>query len=218
MDGGVTLFLLKKGAEAYLYIDDWFGFKVIRKVRVPKSFRVSILDEQLRRFRTVNEAKLLIESRRCGVPTPIVFDVDLLKTTIVMEFIEGELLRDLLPSLSKVERKSICRKIGEYIGLLHSNGIVHGDLTTSNMILLDGKVYFIDFGLGEFTREVEAMGVDLHLMLRALESTHYSLAEECFRSVVDGYSSVFNMAERVLRKVEEIRMRGRYISERRRKS
>lgn len=209
--------LLKKGAEAHLYIDEWFGFRVIRKIRVPKRFRVKILDDQLRRMRTVNEAKLLLEARLHGVPTPIVFDVDVARATIVMEFIDGKLLRDLLPILSELERRRICRRIGEYIGLLHSNGMVHGDLTTSNMIFLGDKIYFIDFGLGEFTREIEAMGVDLHLMFRALESTHYSIAGDCFRSVIDGYCSVFNMGERVLEKMREIRMRGRYVSERRRK-
>jgi len=103
------------------------------------------------------------------------------------------------------------------IGRLHKHGIIHGDLTTSNMILdRDGKIFFVDFGLGEKTSELEARGVDLHLMRRALESTHFRFAEECFNAVIEGYSKVLgdNVTKKVLDKIGEIERRGRYIAER----
>ena len=211
----MKLQLLKKGAEAYLYLDEWFGLKVVKKVRVVKSYRVGLLDEQLRKFRTAHEAKLLSSAKSFGVPTPVVFDVDVCKFTIVMEFIEGLLLKKLLPEVSDSERIRLCRLVGRNIGLLHSNGIFHGDLTTSNMIVQRDKIYFIDFGLGGFSKEIEYFGVDLHLLLRVLESSHHEIAEECFSAIVDGYSSVFDKADLVLKKVKEIRMRGRYVVERR---
>ena len=96
--------------------------------------------------------------------------------------------------------------------------MIHGDLTTSNMILNDeGKIFLVDFGLGEKKMEAEARGVDLHLMKRALQSIHYKFAEECFKNVIAGYSAIMGMEEarRVLAKIREIERRGRYVAERR---
>jgi TP53 regulating kinase-like protein len=95
--------------------------------------------------------------------------------------------------------------------------LVHGDLTTSNMILTGGgKIFLVDFGLGEKNVEVEARGVDLHLMKRALQSTHYQFAEDCFKHVLKGYASVLGVedAEKVFEKIREIERRGRYVDER----
>jgi TP53 regulating kinase-like protein len=108
--------------------------------------------------------------------------------------------------------------IGELVAKLHKQGIVHGDLTTSNMIQTpEGKLYFVDFGLGEKNSELEARGVDLHLLKRALQSTHYQYWEECFRNVECGYSSIVGaeLAEKVYEKIREIQRRGRYVEERR---
>jgi TP53 regulating kinase-like protein len=144
--------------------------------------------------------------------------VDVNEAAIIMEFIEGIQVKQLLNKATKSKREKICTKIGELIGKLHEKGIIHGDLTTSNMILNpDGKIYFVDFGLGEKTSELEAMGVDLHLMKRALQSTHFRFTEECFNAVINGYSKVLGnkTAKNVLDKVSEIERRGRYVAERR---
>jgi TP53 regulating kinase-like protein len=101
---------------------------------------------------------------------------------------------------------------------MHKHGLIHGDLTTSNMILdVEGKIFLVDFGLGEKNAELEARGVDLHLMKRALQSTHYQFAEECFEAVLKGYSAVLGAEEagKVLEKIVEIERRGRYVAERR---
>jgi len=103
------------------------------------------------------------------------------------------------------------------IGRLHNRGIIHGDLTTSNMILTsNGKVFFVDFGLGEQSEELEIRGVDLHLMKRALQSTHYKYAKECFDAVMEGYAETVGKepAKNVLEKIQEIERRGRYVAER----
>jgi TP53 regulating kinase-like protein len=133
-----------------------------------------------------------------------------------MEFVEGKQLKQVLPCVSRKEQQDLCRRIGVMIGKMHRHGVVHGDLTTSNMILTDeGKIFLVDFGLGEKTSELEARGVDLHLMKRALQSTHYHFAEDCFRNVLKGYASVLGVdSEKVFEKIREIERRGRYVDER----
>lgn len=209
--------LIKKGAEACLYLAEWHGRKVVLKKRLPKMYRVPLLDKRIRAYRTVHESQLMHEAKKAGVPTPTIFLVDVKNALIVMEYIEGRQLKQLLNEVSEEERRTLCFKVGELTGKLHRHGIVHGDLTTSNMIYRrDGKIFFVDFGLSEKTKELEAMGVDLHLMKRALQSTHYRFAEECFKSVIEGYSSVLNTetVKDVFEKVREIERRGRYIAER----
>ncbi|MHA1238199.1 MAG: Kae1-associated kinase Bud32 [Candidatus Odinarchaeia archaeon] len=208
--------LIAKGAEAYLYKEEWYGKTVIRKFRVAKAYRVPELDLKLRAYRTVHEAKMYNEARKAGVPTPIVYSVDIENTTLIYEYIDGKRIKDIIDNLPKDEMKEICIKIGRTIGDLHKSDIIHGDLTTSNMLLTnDGRIVFIDFGLSERTYEVEDKGVDLHLMRRALQSTHYRNAEKCFKWIIEGYASIVGEAAKViLKRVREIEKRGRYIAER----
>ncbi|MDH5794223.1 MAG: KEOPS complex kinase/ATPase Bud32, partial [Candidatus Bathyarchaeota archaeon] len=215
--GKIKPLLIKKGAEASLYLTDWHGRKVIMKKRLPKKYRPSKLDEHIRTYRTIHEPQLMHEAKKAGVPTPTIFLVDLKNATIIMEFIEGKQVKQLLSEVTKSERQSLCLKIGELIGRLHEYEIIHGDLTTSNMILdSEGKIFFVDFGLGEKTKELEARGVDLHLMKRALQSTHFRFTEECFDAVIRGYSKVLGAetVKNILDKIKEIERRGRYVAER----
>lgn len=210
--------LVKKGAEASLFLEDWQGRRVIMKRRLPKKYRLPEIDEKIRAYRTVHESQLLHHAKKAGVLTPTIFMVDLADSNIIMEFVEGKQVKQILDNLSSEERQSLSRHIGELIGRLHCNSIIHGDLTTSNMILTPrGKVVFVDFGLGEKTVELELRGVDLHLMKRAFQSTHFRYAEECFNAVLEGYAKVVGVevAKKVLLKIGEIEKRGRYISERR---
>jgi TP53 regulating kinase and related kinases len=210
--------LFKKGAEASLYLTDWHERKVIIKMRIPKKYRPPELDEQIRSYRTVHEPQLLHEAKAAGVPTPLIYMVNVPESSIIMEYIEGQQVKQLLNKVSKADRHDLCVKIGESIAQLHSHGLIHGDLTTSNMIQsTDGKIFFVDFGLGEKNTELEAQGVDMHLMKRALQSTHYQFWEECFQSVLCGYTSVLGIekAEKVYEKIREIERRGRYVEERR---
>jgi TP53 regulating kinase-like protein len=214
--GAMTL--LKKGAEASLFLADWHGRKAIVKSRLPKRYRPAELDEKIRGYRTAHEPQLMHEAKKAGVPTPTIFLVDMKGAAITMEFVEGKQVKQLLGSMAAEERRALCVRIGELIGRLHKHGVIHGDLTTSNMILSgEGKIFLVDFGLGEKNAEVEARGVDLHLMKRALQSTHYEKAEACFKAVLAGYSAVLGAedAGKVSEKIKEIERRGRYVSERR---
>ncbi|MFB3887890.1 MAG: Kae1-associated kinase Bud32 [Candidatus Bathyarchaeia archaeon] len=210
--------LLKKGAEASLFLADWHGRRVVVKARLPKRYRPAALDQTIRTYRTVHEPQLMHEAKLAGVPTPTIYVVDVAGASIVMGYVEGGQVKQLLNGMAEAERRALCERIGGLIARLHRHGVVHGDLTTSNMILAgDGRVFFVDFGLGEKTAEVEAQGVDLHLMKRALQSTHFEHADDCFSHVLKGYSAVLgvDVAERVLAKIREIEKRGRYVSERR---
>ncbi|ACJ16197.1 serine/threonine protein kinase [Thermococcus onnurineus NA1] len=211
--------LIKQGAEAKIYLAHfeelyfpWDNEKVIIKHRIPKRYRIKEIDEGLRKERTVREARVLHKAKEFGVNCPYVYEVDLRDMKIVMEFIEGERLKELLESVPVEERLNLCREIGRQVGKLHEAGIVHGDLTTSNMILRHGKVYLIDFGLADFDPTLEAQGVDLHLLKRAMESTHYTWFEKGFEEVLEGYAEVRGRekAEELKAKIEEIESRGRY--------
>ena len=209
--------LIRKGAEADLYLEDWYGLKIIRKVRKTKAYRLPSLDFEIRRGRTSHEAQIMHDAKLIGVPTPTIYLVDMGATTIFMEYIEGIRVKEALNDLSSSERESLCKVLGHLIGRLHRKGIIHGDLTTSNMIVSEnGKVSLIDFGLSEYSEELEKRGVDLLLMKRALQSTHYAYARECFNAVIDGYAREMGseVAREVVERVEEIEKRGRYAIER----
>jgi TP53 regulating kinase and related kinases len=216
-DAAMMHTLIKKGAEASLYLADWHGRRAIIKARLPKKYRPEQLDQTIRRYRTVHEPQLMHEAKRAGVPTPTIFKVDVENAAITMEYVEGLQVKQLIDALCDADREEICMWIGEEVGKLHGHGIVHGDLTTSNMILSgEGRIFLVDFGLGAKSVELEAQGVDLHLLRRALQSTHFQVADACFKNVLNGYASVVGADSTacVLEKVREIEKRGRYVTER----
>lgn len=215
--------LIKQGAEARIYLASFEELyfplgteKVIIKDRIPKRYRIKEIDEKLRKERTVREARILYRAKEFGVKVPHIYEVDLKDMRIVMEFIEGERLKEVLEKVPMEDRLKLCREIGRQLGKIHEAGIVHGDLTTSNMILKRGEIYFIDFGLAEFDPTLEAQGVDLHLLKRAMESTHYRWFDKGFEAVIQGYARVRGeeKAEALKEKIEEIESRGRYVRER----
>uniref|UniRef100_A0A7C3J437 non-specific serine/threonine protein kinase n=1 Tax=Candidatus Methanomethylicus mesodigestus TaxID=1867258 RepID=A0A7C3J437_9CREN len=204
--------LVKKGAEAELRRGEWLGFDVIFKKRVRKEYRNAALDSYIRGARTSLESRLLADARACMVPTPIVYFVDMEAFEIVMSYIPGEPLKKLIDGMDDARMRLAFREIGISVGRLHRGGIVHGDLTTSNIISAGRRLYLIDFGLGEHTTSTEARGVDIHLMRRALESSHHSRSKSAYDSFVEGYRlEMGEAAADVLRRVEEIRRRGRYV-------
>ncbi|MDR0373645.1 MAG: Kae1-associated serine/threonine protein kinase [Nitrososphaerota archaeon] len=210
--------LLKKGAEANLFLTQWHSREAVVKVRIPKRYRPPALDQQIRNYRTIHEPQLIHEAKAAGVPTPLIYFINVPESTIIMQYIKGQQVKTRLNELDKPNRHAICIQIGESTACLHRYGLIHGDLTTSNMIQdLSGRIYFIDFGLGEKNLELEAQGVDLHLLKRALQSTHFGFWEDCFASVMCGYTSIrgVKMAEKVYEKIRQIEKRGRYVEERR---
>jgi len=202
--------IIKRGAEAILYIDFFEGKKVLVKERIKKSYRIEELDRELRKERTRKEAKLLNEARKIGVLTPQIFFVDEENFRIYMEFIEGKVLKEFLNEMNREEIEKISQQIGESIARLHSFDIIHGDLTTSNMILREGKVYFIDFGLGFFSKRIEDKGVDLNLLREAISSTHFPLFNLIWENILIGYKRVCKDGEKIIKRADEIEKRARY--------
>lgn len=201
-----------RGAESKLFKKDWFSFPAVYKKRFRKSYRIPELDHYFRKQRTIFEARLLARAKNCGVRTPIIYEIDLAETLIVMELIQGKILKKLLPQLTSGARQELCKKIGENVGKLHNNGIIHGDLTTSNIIHPKdgGKIVFIDFGLGYFSDRLEDFGIDLYLLERAFRSTHAQFFEEVWPEVLAGYKSFAPYPKEIDAKLVEISSRGRY--------
>jgi len=137
--------LVKKGAEADIYVTSWNGQNSVLKIRKKKDYRVDSLDTRIRTLRTIREAKMISEAKSFGISTPLVYFVDEKKCEIYLQFIKGKLVRDL-PVKQIVKT---CKEIGKMAGTLHKNGIMHGDLTTSNFILSQRGLVILDFGLSQ---------------------------------------------------------------------
>ncbi|NYB27264.1 MAG: bifunctional N(6)-L-threonylcarbamoyladenine synthase/serine/threonine protein kinase [Methanobacteriaceae archaeon] len=201
--------MLEKGAEANIYPGEWMGRDVLLKERVSKSYRIEEIDHRLRKRRTKGEAKLLHLAKTCGVTTPLVYDIDKENKTITMEYIPGKPVKDVFNESEISQIKIICKKVGEKVARLHNCGMIHGDLTSSNLLLKDGEIVFIDFGLGKISDLVEDKGTDLLVFKKALTGIHYDIAEDCFQSILEGYQEADDYQE-ILEKIWEIEVRRRY--------
>ncbi|HZY70116.1 MAG TPA: KEOPS complex kinase/ATPase Bud32 [Thermoplasmata archaeon] len=204
-----------RGAEATLRKVDWWGFPAILKDRDSKAYRPKALDERLRRERTRTEVRLLVEARRLGVRTPIVYDVDLDKHRIILEELDGSTLRDLLEkhAADAAPLLPALRTFGAALGKLHAGGVAHGDLTSSNVVFpagLDGPCALLDFSMGTKSPGVEELGIDLHLVEEDLQALHPK-GRNLFRAFLEGYAAKNPSGEAAVRKrAREIRGRMRY--------
>ena len=198
---------LAHGAEALLTVENG----IVVKDRIKKSYRVPELDMHLRSERTRMEARLINEAARAGVSVPKVLEVDEKENKIIMEFIEGEQAKNVASSLSAGDLQNLAYNIGISVGKLHYAGLIHGDLTTSNMILKDGKLYLIDFGLGQQSAHPEDQGTDLAVLHESIRATHLKQLEILWLKIIEGYKSVFPQADKVLKALHSIEMRGRYM-------
>ncbi|MDI6721450.1 MAG: KEOPS complex kinase/ATPase Bud32, partial [Candidatus Aenigmarchaeota archaeon] len=175
----------------------------IEKMRIKKGYRIQELDERLRKRRAQLEARLISEARRAGVKTPVVFSSD--RFTIRMEYIEGRKVKDVL---NEKNAGRLCAGIAEPAASLHNKGIIHGDLTTSNMILKNGEIYFIDFGLGCRSVRAEDKASDLYLLHEAFRSAHFDVSEKGWKTVLKVYrekSNDWNNISKALKKIEKRR-------------
>ena len=207
--------LIKQGAEARIYKSDFFGKPAIAKERFVKSYRVAMLDQKLSQRRMSQEARSMARCRRHGIRAPAVYHLDFQKRVIFMEEVtEGTLLKDYIIGLD-VEGDSetltaLVRLIGAVLAQMHDIDVVHGDLTTSNMIYDPNlrSLTLIDFGLSYVSGLAEDKGVDLYVLERAFLSTHPN-TEQLFRTLLDSYSASSKNSEAVIAKLDEVRMRGR---------
>ena len=197
--------LIAQGAEAKLFLEEGS----IIKNRFPKFYRIKEIDEKLRGFRTRREAKILQKLEAINFPAPKLIKNDE-KENLIIEKIDGKLLKDVL---EKSDYRKLCNEIGKKIAILHNNLIIHGDLTTSNMIL-NKEICFIDFGLSFFSEKAEDKAVDLHLLKEGLESKHYRIWEGCFKCAIDAYKKEAKKSNETLKRLEVVEKRGRYRARR----
>ncbi|MEM7819648.1 MAG: KEOPS complex kinase/ATPase Bud32 [Candidatus Aenigmatarchaeota archaeon] len=202
---------IARGAEAILYKEN----KKLIKERIMKSYRIKEIDEKLRRRRTRIEANLIRKARSTGIKVPQILEEEEFK--IKMEYIDGKRVKDILNNNNYAE---ICQEIGKSIALLHNFDIIHGDLTTSNMIIKYKKnigiqeksfdIYFIDFGLGFISKRIEDKATDLFLLHEALESTHFDIFKKAWKIILKAYSKNYVDAEKVINVLNKIEKRRRY--------
>ena len=200
--------LIKKGAEADLYQTNWQNSKAILKIRKAKKYRNSLLDSKIRKQRTIKESQMLSLVKSYGIPAPLVYFVNLENTSITMQEIPGTAVHDL--SESKIIKLS--KDIGKLVGILHKNGVMHGDLTTSNFILFQSRVYVIDFGLSQISIKPEDHAVDLRLIKEILNSAHAKIMISSWKNFLNGYKSIVGNAyyAKITKLVSDIESRGRY--------
>ena len=204
--------LIAKGAEADLVLMEWNGLTALAKRRNPKKYRHPELDRRMRKTRTKTEADIIHRAKLNGVPTPLLYQVDPEEAVIVMEYVDGVKVRDAVDEMTEADRRQLFKRIGVYAGRLHGAGVIHGDLTTSNIMKSGERLVFIDFGLAEVSVEVEKRGVDLNLMDRMLTSTHYRHREELLAVFLEGYREALGAeADDAVTRMEEVARRGRYI-------
>ncbi|BDR91253.1 KEOPS complex kinase/ATPase Bud32 [Vulcanisaeta souniana] len=212
------------GAEAVLYLEDWLGLTVLVKERLPKGYRRVEFDNYIRRSRTINETRAMIRARELGIHVPRIYDVDPVNMRIRMEYLNGVPLVRLLMSSSNGFNAAIIsyiRTMGSYIGVLHRNGIVHGDPTPANVLIVGDKLYIIDFGLSETlgraptiqdVRMLYKLALDLNVTLRSLEALRKDQSHFLFAEFLSGYESVlgFELTGRVKAIVNKVRKMVRY--------
>lgn len=209
--------LIHKGAEASLFYGHWFGKEVIFKHRIIKDYRIEQLDRKIRTTRTLNEARALIKVKEYRINTPQVYEIDTESSTIIMKYISGSKLKNLIKTQSLSKNKEIFTQLGRIIAILHINGHIHGDITTSNIILTSSEdLFLIDFGLHDYSDSIEDKSVDLHLLKRVLISSHGDDSKLCFNAFLEGYESEYrdrgnDAYNDIIKNISIIETRGRYV-------
>ncbi|CAF0759679.1 unnamed protein product [Rotaria sp. Silwood1] len=213
--------LICQGAEARLFRCLYFGRRAILKERFVKTYRHPDLDNAITLQRLKGEVRLLTRAKQLGIHTPAIYHIDWARRTIVMEDLhEARTVKSVIDTLiqeqNTVKLEQLAQQIGTTIGCLHQAQVVHGDLTTSNMLLTENdQLYLIDFGLSAYipnkTQMLEALAVDLYVLERAIICTHQK-AKHFFSNILMAYkSSISDEKQRTLtmNKYEEVRARGR---------
>ncbi len=202
--------LIAQGAEAKIYLEN----NEISKERIQKSYRLPELDEKIRKARTRQECRILSRANKFA-NVPKVLNADKKgfpndKFNLKIEFIKGDRLSETLNNYKEKKQLEIMKQLGNQVALLHKNEIIHGDLTTSNVILSNSsnKIFIIDFGLGFISKKIEDKGVDLHLIKQALEAKHFQNWKTLFDEFLKGYN--LEDKDKVLERLKAIEKRGRY--------
>uniref|UniRef100_A0AC34FCJ9 Non-specific serine/threonine protein kinase n=1 Tax=Panagrolaimus sp. ES5 TaxID=591445 RepID=A0AC34FCJ9_9BILA len=217
----VDLNPISRGAEATILTCKFLGKPAILKQRISKVYRHPELDKQLIKQRLTSEVRGIAKCKMLGVPVPAIYFVNEYRSEIVFEEIEGCNLREYLliqeRTLSSDEYQlSFCEialHLGKLIAKMHIGGLIHGDLTSANVLLRNGQpdqLCLIDFGLSYQKEVSEDKAVDLYVFERALAALHDGLEKTTFEAIRKGYESInAEHAAIVYKRLEEVRLRGR---------
>ena len=195
-----------KGAEADIFEAYWDNKPAIIKNRVKKNYRIDKLDNKLRVERTKEEAKLLSDCKQYNVRTPFIYSVDINNKQLILEKIDAPQLHEIITDNKTDGMESLFNNIGEVVSNMHNGGIIHGDLTTSNILVDNNMPVFIDFGLGKYSDLLEDKGTDLLVFKKSLTTITPEMSEQYFKWFLSGYDD-----KKVVKKIDEIEKRGRYL-------
>ncbi|PKU40834.1 tp53-regulating kinase [Limosa lapponica baueri] len=210
--------LVRQGAEACVYRGIFLGRAAIAKLRIPKRYRHPALEERLSRRRMAQEARSLLRCRRAGISAPVVYFVDYVTNSIYLEdIVDSITVQDHINSIQQSGNDTgslltLAQKMGELLARMHDEDLVHGDLTTSNILLrppvekLD--LVLIDFGLSFVSGLPEDKGVDLYVLEKAFLSTHPD-TEAMFKTLLKSYAAASKKSGPVIKRLDEVRLRGR---------
>ena len=204
-----------RGAEADLLLSAVDQWNTVIKRRVKKKYRHESLDDSIRHDRTYSEADAIHQAKLAGAKVPSIIGIEPETNSILMTQVEGTILRNSLDGLSREEAARLFRSLGSQVGLLHSGGIVHGDLTTSNIIVTkSGALFIVDFGMARHSVEPEDRGVDLHLLQRSITTSHAKNVSPLVKALASGYAETAGVTVRdsTWEKAREIARRGRYFA------
>jgi TP53 regulating kinase and related kinases len=196
--------IISKGAEAIILKSK----NGIIKERIKKNYRIPELDEKIRKQRTRKEIKILEKASKI-INVPKILSTNEKDFLLEMEYLGDQRLSEKLDKYPKKEQQRIMKDLGNQLGRLHDKDIIHGDLTTSNTILKEKKVYIIDFGLGFISTRIEDRAVDIYLIKQALEAKHWKNYKELFSEFLEGYKISKNF-EKVINQLKKVESRGRY--------
>jgi Kae1-associated kinase Bud32 len=204
--------LIEQGAEAKIFLknktlnNQGDHNKIILKKRTPKLYRHPALDKKIRTRRTRSEAKILIRALYAKINVPKLTSTEIFN--LEMEYLDGEKLSKTLNNYTEKKQLKIMEKLGNQTENLHENNIIHGDLTTSNIILVKTKVFLIDFGLSFISTKIEDKAVDIYLIKQALEAKHFQNHEKLFFHFLKGY--IPKEKGKILERLNAVEKRGRY--------
>lgn len=129
-------------------------------------------------------------------------------------------LRDHITSAQQSESceepnlQKLAERVGQILAKMHDEDVIHGDLTTSNMLLKhaagggESDLVLIDFGLSYISALPEDKGVDLYVLEKAFLSTHPN-TEDLFEKLLKSYAAASKKSSAVIKKLDEVRLRGR---------
>jgi TP53 regulating kinase-like protein len=213
-----------------VYLEDYLGEEVIVKERFVKKYRHPEMDRKLTRKRILQESRNIEKARKCLVNVPGLRKVDLANRIIKLEYLaDYEAVKYFIDrkGTSSVDSKCLnlvgffnwwiwadfivekcLKEIGWNIGKLHASDLLHGDLTTSNIMIskdginVENSIYMIDFGLSYKSTVIEDKAVDLYVLEKAFICSHPNL-EDKFQLILDGYVEKASKADQVIKRLNK---------------